>query len=168
MDPLWESSTEAEIDGGQKIASDPSRWDSLGRIYAAPGHQSEPPGTGQGTVQQRVEKPQVEERLFQAGEVTVTNKEPKQGESFEITFAVKGGEAPYIYSITFPSNTIQSIKDKKSQAKEIKEKLNVPETLPANTKITPQIEVTDNNKKSINFEKKIPDIVVKEKAKLGP
>jgi chemotaxis protein histidine kinase CheA len=102
-------------------------------------------------------------KSFQTGEVSVRNSEPKQGESFDLTFTVKDGEAPYYYSITFPqSSNIKSIKDKRSQDKNMKETIIVPENAPANADITPQIEVTDNNNNKVTFEK-IPTIYVNKK-----
>ena len=82
----------------------------------------------------------------------LSNSQPKRGEKITISFSVSGGKAPYIYSITFDPPLISTIKGKSPNG-DIKQEVAVPETLAADTDVRYQINVTDSDNKTADYNK---------------
>jgi hypothetical protein len=83
----------------------------------------------------------------------VSNLQPKKGEKFTISSFVSGGKAPYTYSITFDSPLLPAIKEVQTSDGVIRQEFTVPDTLSADTQVKFQILVTDNEKKTADYNK---------------
>jgi hypothetical protein len=79
--------------------------------------------------------------------------QPKKGEKFTIASFVYGGKPPYVYSITFDSPLLSAVKDTQTPDGVIRQEFAVPETLTADTQVKFQIFVTDNEKKTADYNK---------------
>jgi hypothetical protein len=84
---------------------------------------------------------------------SLSNSQPKKGETIILTSFVYGGKAPYTYSITFDPSVIPPIKDIKSPDGIIKQEIVVPDTLGTDTDVKYQIHVADSDNKTVDFNK---------------
>jgi len=106
-----------------------------------------------GSAKEITTPPTAKAQVLAIAPANVSNLQPKKGEKFAISSFVSGGKAPYVYSITFDSPLLSAVKDAQSGEGVIRQEFAVPDTLAADTQVKFQISVTDNEKKTADYNK---------------
>jgi len=97
--------------------------------------------------------PTAKAQVLTIAPANVTNLQPKKGEKLTISSFVSGGKAPYVYSITFDSPLLSPVKDVQTGDGVIRQEFTVADALTADTQVKFQISVTDNDKKTADYNK---------------
>jgi uncharacterized membrane protein YhaH (DUF805 family) len=96
--------------------------------------------------------------------VIIDNSNPKPGDTIKFTNVVKGGQAPYTYSLKFDPKEISPIEDKTTDTGDISEQIKIKNETKPGTVILITFEVTDKTGETRKIGKdKNPKIKVAEK-----
>jgi hypothetical protein len=105
--------------------------------------------------------PGTQAETLQVTPAVITDQEPAVNRKTTIIAFVRGGKAPYTYSITFDDNVLPAIKNIGSQDGTIKQDIVIPPNIPPETKVMFTIDVKDNEGRSVTYRDEARNLKVK-------
>jgi hypothetical protein len=95
--------------------------------------------------------PEAQAKSIQVSPAVITNEQPKKGEKTTIISYITGGDSPYVYSISFDPAVIPEIKNATAKDGVIREEITIPPTIDADKEVKFQIDVRDDQGKTITY-----------------
>jgi hypothetical protein len=85
------------------------------------------------------------------GQVSISDTQPKKGQTFVIKASIVGGRSPYTYSIVFDDDILEPVKDMQSPDGTIKQEITVPVTVTADKDVGYKIKAKDADLKTTEY-----------------